>query len=121
VIDGGSGGAYAGVITICLQHHPVWVMQYMGEMALENEHEITSFLRKTLLKTYTSQLFVGGRGFNSYDEGDFHYTNNCPASAELSEFTGEEIISRFNNGESEIVAECRFQAVVVAPLLVTLQ
>ncbi len=116
----GSGGAYAGAITICFEHYPVWVMQYMGDMALENKDEITSFLQRTLLKTYKSQLFIGGRGFNSFDDSGFHYSNNCPASAEIGEFTGEEIISHFDNGENEIVAECRFQGGVVAPLLVTL-
>ena len=82
-----------GTTTIWHKGIPVWVMQYGGHY----DESVLGLLRRALRKSYTADMFVGGRGPLVYAEDSLIY-HNTPKRSDFALFSGREDIFDAENG-----------------------
>ena len=87
------GPRSGGTTLIAYEETPIWMMQYFGEY----EKEAIQCLKAALRTAYENKQFFGGRGPESFQCGEYVYTNSSPRNVWRNHNFGD----RFN-GEEEI-------------------
>lgn len=100
----------AGQTIISHDGRPVWVMSYQGCY----ERKVIPFLKKALLLSYEARLWNGGRGPDTFRDGDLQYTNQVSRGYDdFTDFRGSEEVRRMGRPGGDSVGLHDYMGMVI--------